>query len=123
MKNNYCKIVEKIALKSQKVVLAIFMIIFTFISFAPTSNCFGYVTPDWDAIARANKRQEVKTKNVTVDWAKQKKNNAKQKIKGHKVKVNKTKQKKNNARQKSKIKSYKYDRDAEISRNELQEVK
>ena len=58
---------EKIALKSQKVVLAIFMIIFTFISFAPTSNCFGYVTTDWDAIARANKRQEVKTKSQIVN--------------------------------------------------------
>jgi len=123
MKNIYCKIIEKIALKSRKMIVAVFLVIFAFLSFAPASTCFGYVTPDWDAMVRANKRQEIKTKSVTVDWAKEKKDNAKQKVKGHKVKVNKTKQKRDTAKQKSKTKPYKYNRKAEIARNKLQEVK
>ena len=123
MKNIYSQITEKISKVSQKTMLAIFLIVFTFLSFAPASTCFGYVAPDWDAIARANKRQEVKTNSVTVNYAKQKRDNARQKVKGHKVKVNKAKQKRNNARQKVKSKPYKYDRKAEIARNKLQEVK
>jgi uncharacterized membrane protein len=123
MENIYHKITEKIALKSREMILAVFVVIFTILSFAPAGTCFGYGTPDWDEIARNNKRQEVKTKSVTVDWAKQKKDNARQKVKGHKVKINKAKQKRNNARQKVKSKPYKYDRKAEIARNKRQEVK
>ena len=122
-KNNYCKIMEKIAKKSQKIVLTIFIVVFAFLSFTPISSCFGYVYPDWTSIARANKRQEVKTKRVTVNWAKQKRDNARQKVKKHRVKVNKAKQKRNNARQKSKTKPYKYSRKAEIARNKRQKVK
>jgi len=123
MKNIHSQITEKISKVSQKTMLAIFLVVFTFISFAPASTCFGYVTPDWAAIARANKRQEVKTKRVTVNYAKQKKNNKKQKIKSNKVKVNKAKQKKNSKKQNVKSKPYKYNRKAEIARNKLQEVK
>ena len=123
MKNIYHKIIEKIALKSRKTALSLFLVIFAFLSFAPAGTCFGYVTPDWDAIARANKRQEVKTESVTVDWAKQKRNNTRQKVKGHQIKINKAKQKKANAKQKVKNKPYKYNRKAEIARNKLQKVK
>lgn len=123
MKNICSQISEKIAKTSRKMVISVFLIVFTFLSFAPASTCFGYVTPDWDAIARANKRQEVKTKRVTIDYAKQKRNNARQKVKGHGVKIDKAKQKRDNARQKVKSKPYKYDRKAEIARNKLQEIK
>lgn len=118
MKNIYYKIIEKIALKSRKIALSIFLAVFAFISFAPTSACFGYVTPDWDAQIRNNKKQEVKTKQVTVDCVKQKKNNKKQR-----VKVNKIKQKRNNKKQKVKSKPYKYNRKAEIARNKAQKIK
>ena len=118
MKNIYHKITEKIALKSRKMTMVVFLVVFAFASFAPLSACFGYVTPDWDAQIRNNKKQEVKTKRVTVNYAKQKKNNKKQT-----VKVNKAKQKKDNKKQKVKSKPYKYDRKAEIARNKLQKVK
>ena len=123
MKNIYYKIIEKIALKSRKVAITVFMVVFTLLSFVPASACFGYVTPDWDEIARNNKRQEVKTSRVIVDYAKQEKNNARQKIKGSEMKISKAKQKRNNARQKVKSKPYKYDLKAENARNKLQEVK
>jgi hypothetical protein len=126
MKNIYHKILDRIALKSRKIALTIFLAVFAFVSFAPFNTCFGYVTPDLAAQARNNKKQEVKTKRVTVNYAKQKKNNKKQKVKHKKhkkVKVNKAKQKKNNKKQKVKSKPYKYDLKAEIARNKLQKVK
>ena len=122
MENIYHKITEKIALKSQKMVLTIFLAVFALVSFAPLNTCLGYVTPDWAAQVRNNKKQEVKTKQVTVNYAKQKKNNKKQGVKSNKVKVNKKKQKKNNKKQNVKSKPYKYNRKAEIARNKLQEV-
>lgn len=118
MRTIYPQITEKMTKTSRKISLFVSLLIFAFFIFAPVAPCFGYVTPDWTAQARANAKQAVKTKPVTVDWAQQKKNNKKQQ-----VKVDKATQKKNNKRQAVKTKPYKYDRQAEIKRNKLQEVK
>lgn len=123
MTTAYQEYLREKAKTKQKKALAVFLALFALIFLASYNTCFGYVTPDWDKIARDNKRQEVKTKNTIVDYAKQKKNNKKQKVKNHKSKVNKAAQKKRNKRQEADYKQSWYDLEAEIARNKLQEVK
>lgn len=92
-----------------------------------SGTCIAYTFPDWEAIARANERQQTAKKQpyYNYDQKKELKKNKKQEIgKRNWYNYDKDAEEKLNKRQKiSKNKYYTYDRKAEKARNKLQQPK
>jgi lipopolysaccharide export LptBFGC system permease protein LptF len=116
LKNNTFS--EKRLKKSKFSAFLFGLITFVFIF---TNSCSAYVTPDWEAQTRNNRKQEVHSKHLVVNYQKQKKNNKKQKAK-NKIKINKKKQKNNNKKQKAKNR-IKVDKEKQKKDNARQKVK
>jgi hypothetical protein len=122
MKNNFSQIKPELGKRSKKGQRIFFSLVFALFLFIIGNTCSAYVTPDWNAIKRANERQESKIKPYYYNLKKEIKMNKKQKINFKLYKYNRKAELQRNKRQNFNKGFYKYDRKAELRRNARQKV-